>query len=139
MGDLSENFSSAEFACRCGCGFDQVNGRLLEVLEAARSTLFGRRMVLLSGCRCQDHNRSSGGSRLSQHVGFHWDEVRQDFVPGECCAADILVESTLHRYYLVMALLMAGATGIGVAKSFVHADVGNPRFPEIVRPALWNY
>jgi uncharacterized protein YcbK (DUF882 family) len=125
MGDLSEHFSRVEFSCRCGCGFDTPDPALVDLLEAVRS-IFGRRMVVLSGCRCAAHNRAVGGAVQSQHLLGR--------------AADIFVGSTGERYSLVAALLQAGASGVGVAKGFVHGDVGHEE-PElgIIRPALWTY
>jgi hypothetical protein len=133
MGDLSDHFSRVEFSCRCGCGFDTVDPRLIALLERARA-IFGRRMVVLSGCRCKQHNKDEGGAHLSQHMGL------ENGVPTACRAADILVNSTIERHALVRAFLDSGATGVGVAKSFVHGDCGlaDPGLG-IVRPALWTY
>jgi hypothetical protein len=39
MGDLSAHFSRSEFACKCGCGFDDVKPDLIEALEALRAIL----------------------------------------------------------------------------------------------------
>lgn len=54
-------------------------------------------------------------------------------------AADILVNSTGERYALVKALLIAGASGVGVAKSYVHGDTGRSDEGRVIRPALWTY
>jgi uncharacterized protein YcbK (DUF882 family) len=125
MGDLSEHFSRVEFSCRCGCGFDAVAPGLVDLLERTRS-IFGRRMVITSGCRCAAHNRAVGGSQQSQHLAGR--------------AADIHVASTQHRHALVAAFLQAGASGVGVAKGFVHGDVGLADADRgILRPALWTY
>lgn len=67
MGDLSINFSRHEFACKCGCGFNTVDTELLKKLETIRAE-FGMPVSISSGCRCEDHNRSVGGSENSQHL-----------------------------------------------------------------------
>jgi len=67
MGDLSEHFECNEFACKCGCGFRRVDGRLIEALEALRR-VFDRPIHVTSGCRCAPHNRSIGGAAGSQHT-----------------------------------------------------------------------
>jgi uncharacterized protein YcbK (DUF882 family) len=83
-------------------------------------------MVVLSGCRCPAHNRNSKGAQFSQHMAGR--------------AADIFVGSTQERHALVSAFLQAGASGVGVAKGFVHGDVGHSDADRgIVRPALWTY
>ena len=67
MGDLSRNFSRAEFACKCGCGWDTVDARLLEALQVRRST-HGKSIKINSGCRCEIYNEQVGGARTSQHL-----------------------------------------------------------------------
>lgn len=67
MGDITENFNRAEFACKCGCGFDTVDIKLGKVLQALR-THFGKPVEVNSGCRCPEHNRRVGGSPGSQHL-----------------------------------------------------------------------
>lgn len=67
MTRLSPHFARAEFACRCGCGFDTVDVQTLEILEAVRSH-FGSPVTITSGCRCPEHNRRVGGAKNSQHV-----------------------------------------------------------------------
>ena len=32
MGDLTKNFSRSEFACKCGCGFDDIDLVLQSVI-----------------------------------------------------------------------------------------------------------
>ena len=66
MGTLSPHFDREEFACKCGCGYDTVDHRLLEALEAIR-VHFGKPVKVTSGCRCEAHNGAVGGSKNSQH------------------------------------------------------------------------
>lgn len=72
MGDLSPNFSTREFACKCGCGFgslsEHIDPRLIDALEILRSKCGDRRIRINSGCRCQSHNRAVGGAPTSQHL-----------------------------------------------------------------------
>lgn len=65
MGDLSPHFSASEFACR-HCGEVFVHPVLVCCLEELRRTV-GRPLRIVSGYRCDVHNRAVGGARLSQH------------------------------------------------------------------------
>ena len=67
MNSLTPNFKRSEFACKCGCGFDTIDARTLEVLQAVREH-FAVPVVVTSAARCPDHNRAVGGARNSQHV-----------------------------------------------------------------------
>ena len=55
MGDISENFSRSEFACRCGCGFATVDVELIKTLEVVRKQ-FNKPIKINSSCRCEEHN-----------------------------------------------------------------------------------
>lgn len=119
MGDLSANFSKNEFACHCGCGFDAVSRDLVNALQSLRDTL-DEPIHVLSGCRCEHHNKKCGGARHSQHL------------LGK--AADIYIDGLspvkLHEFIEENADVL-GIKGIGLYKTFVHVDVR----PE---PARWH-
>jgi uncharacterized protein YcbK (DUF882 family) len=116
MGDLSEHFSRREFACRCGCGYDVPNQRLLLALEKLRATL-GKPIRINSACRCRAHNAKVGGASDSQHVQGN--------------AADIRVRGLSPRdlYYEAIRVPDFDAGGIGVypRDGFVHVDVRDRR------------
>lgn len=126
MGDLSENFSKIEFACKCGCGYGMADGDvspvLLELLENIRIDVGGV-VRLTSGCRCEQHNQAEGGVKGSVHC------------MGE--AADIQVEGGRHRFIVQKSAHECGAEGVGTANGFVHVDVhkGNVK----PRPSAWIY
>ena len=67
MSDISQHFSRAEFACKCGCGFNTVDTVTLEALEAIRGH-FEAPVMITSACRCIAHNAAVGGAENSQHV-----------------------------------------------------------------------
>lgn len=67
MAKLSKNFDSSEFACKCGCGYDTPDPELIRMLQAARD-LYGKPMIISSGCRCIKHNRAVGGAANSAHI-----------------------------------------------------------------------
>lgn len=125
MGNLTEHFDRAEFACGCGCGTDNVSRLLVTRLQAMRE-LLGRPIVVSSGCRCREHNRAEGGKPDSAHLSS-----RLEF--GE--AADLAAPTGGDRYALVKAALAAGITRIGIGASFVHVDVDGGKEREV----LWTY
>lgn len=63
----SPHFKRAEFACRCGCGADDISPYLVACLEDVRKAL-ARAIIVTSGVRCKDHNAAVGGVANSQHL-----------------------------------------------------------------------
>lgn len=113
MGDLSAHFSKKEFACKCGCGFDTPDPKLVDALEDLRSRL-GVPLTINSACRCEKHNKSEGGSPKSQHL------------LGK--AADIMVPSghsvdSVAFHAENIEAFRKGGIGRYPHKGFVHLDV----------------
>ncbi|SHI09889.1 Peptidase M15 [Pantoea sesami] len=109
MGDLSKNFSRSEFACRCGCGFDDISSELIVVLEGVRLH-FGSPVKITSGCRCEKHNASVGGAPKSQHV--------------QGIAADIVVAGiSSDRVADYLELQFPERYGVGRYSRWTHIDV----------------
>lgn len=106
---LSAHFKRSEFACRCGCGFSDINLQLIDILEDVRSH-FGVPVIVNSGCRCERHNHDVGGSPRSQHVLGN--------------AADIQVKNiTPQRVADYLESKHPGKFGIGRYRTFTHVDV----------------
>lgn len=73
MGNLSQNLSRKEFACKCGCGFDTVDHELVEVLQGCvdhfADLYHTAVMIIITGPnRCIMHNIDVGGADGSQHI-----------------------------------------------------------------------
>lgn len=108
-------FEAWEFACRCGCGADQVSAALIARLEAARA-LWGSPIYVTSGRRCAAHNASPDvkGAQNSRHlIG---------------CAADLRPEAGANFNRFIAALLMffsppADEFIVYREKGFVHVAV----------------
>lgn len=116
---LTPNFSLDEFRCRC-CG--QVNtpaaARLAIELQHVRDEYGPIRLI--SGFRCQRQNEKVGGKLFSQHlIGL---------------AADIACDDDVSRRHLLMLLLAYQIPRIGIAKTYIHADIGT-----ITGPLIWVY
>lgn len=76
MGDLTENLSRHEFACKCGCGFDTVDFDLARILQETVDYFYCKAdadvarvsITINSGCRCKVWNKLQGGSKNSRHM-----------------------------------------------------------------------
>lgn len=110
---ISKNFYREEFACKCGCGFDTVDVRLIEVLQDIRD-YFGKRVWITSGCRCEEHNKKSGGWPSSQHMLGK----AADFVVSDVGA--LQVQAYLKQKY-------KDELGIGCYQHWTHVDSRNYR------------
>lgn len=62
-----KHFKKTEFTCKCGCGFNNIDLKLVKVLEEIRNH-FGQPCTVTSGCRCATHNARVGGVQGSRHV-----------------------------------------------------------------------
>jgi len=112
-------FKRKEFACKCGCGFDTVDYPLIHVLTLLRIR-FKRPVVILSGCRCEKHNREIGGAKHSQHL---LGRAADFYIPG----VDI------ETVYAHIKKLMEGEVyGLGKYKTFIHLDTRSGE-----KPAFW--
>lgn len=64
---LSKSLTRREIACKCGCGFDIIDYKLIETFQALRDYV-GKAIFITSGCRCPEHNKKVGGVEESAHV-----------------------------------------------------------------------
>jgi uncharacterized protein YcbK (DUF882 family) len=114
MGDLSKHFSRSEFECKCGCGYDTVDSKLIELLEKIRTRL-AKPIKITSGCRCHEHNAKVGGSLRSQHkLGRAADIIVTDVDPAVV-------------YRVAEELMRDEDGGIGKYEHFTHIDSRNGR------------
>ena len=100
-------FTVGEFACKCGCGFDEIDHELVQILDALREH-FDVPCRVNSGCRCEAHNALVRGAPRSQHL------------LGK--AADIVIRGIKPSLVAEMAIQL-GATGTKVYDTFTHVDV----------------
>ena len=119
--DKVKNFTQDEFMCKCGCGKAVVIPILVNKLQRLRDYV-NSPIIITSGYRCPNH----GAERRKTWPGAHAHGL----------AADIIVRDVDLRYKVIQAATVINFTGIGVAKTFIHLDVGHPR---AFRPALWTY
>lgn len=110
MNDLSEFFSRKEFACKCGCGFDDISLSLVRNLTSLREIL-DEPIHILSGCRCSKHNKECGGVEHSQHLrGLAADIYITGLMPRQLAH---FIETGTHLVF----------GGIGIYSTFLHVDM----------------
>ncbi len=101
-------FTKEEFTCKCGCGLNNINYKLVQQLDNVR-TNFKHPIIIVSGCRCINHNQQIGGKSNSAHLlGL---------------AVDIKCISSKLRFNLINILLKNKFTRIGISKTFIHVDI----------------
>ena len=107
---LSEHFSDYEFKCKCGnCELVEPPKELIEVLEDVRGH-FGKPITIMSGYRCEVHNKNVGGARYSKHkLGIAADIKVLGASPND------VQEYLLNKY--------TDKYGIGRYAYFTHIDV----------------
>ncbi len=118
MGDMTRDFSRSEFACKCGCGKDNISPKLVGALQALRDTI-GEPIIINCGCRCARHNKDVGGVPNSQHLQGTAADIR--------CAS--LTPRELKKFAEEIPAFANG--GIGLYETFLHVDVRGRR-------ARWN-
>jgi uncharacterized protein YcbK (DUF882 family) len=106
------HFTRDEFTCRCGCGTNLIDDKLVDALDSLREQV-GFAMPVTSGYRCPAHNQkvSSTGPNGPHTTGL---------------AADIGVSRDKAVALLAVALKMH-FTGVGLNQKgegrFVHLDL----------------
>lgn len=111
---ITENFDDSEFSCKCGCGFNIIDHRLVNRLQVVRD-IAGVPIKIHSGCRCQKHNDMVGGEKHSLHLlGLAADwSFGGDGLLKKLCERLINNWSGGFHYYESM--------------NFVHTDIGKRR------------
>lgn len=101
-----------------------MNPEFLRALDRAR-TIAGIPFIITKGggFRTKDYNeelckRNPKASPTSSHL--------------KGLAADIAARGSAQRFAIISALLDVGITRIGIAKTFVHADLDHEKEPELV-------
>ena len=112
---LSKNFESTEFDCKCKnktCTTTEIDPKLVEYLQKIRD-YFGKAVTINSAYRCEKHNKSVGGASQSKHKFGQ--------------AADIKV-SGIKPLKVAQYAEFIGIKGIGQYSNFVHIDTRTNKF-----------
>ena len=109
---VSPNFKVKEFRCRDGSDLIVIHPQLPLLLEAMRTLLQGRPIIVNSGFRTPSYNRRVGGAVRSMHLyGMAADIYSNHFSP--------------EKMNEVAEALGAGASAL--YSGFLHVDVGLER------------
>ena len=60
MATDTQNFRVSEFACHCGCGYNVIDQRVIDMAQTIREAL-GVPVHVNSGCRCEKRNAAVSG------------------------------------------------------------------------------
>jgi len=105
--NLETCFQMDEIVCSCGCGAMPIDDAVIALQNLRQLCDFP--FVINSGARCENHNRSIGGSEKSKHI--------------DGIAFDIKCSESWKRGLILKYAHGCGFHGIGIAKDFVHLDL----------------
>lgn len=117
------NFTREEFACGCGCGFDEIDPLIVSALQRLRDEV-QRPVIVNSGCRCRSHNAAVKGSKTSQHLRGKAADIKIDGM------APIQIIDVIRRLYLDGEIYVGYVYAINGRS--VHVDVRAPQ-SQVVR------
>ena len=117
MAQDTKNFKVSEFTCKCGCGFNNVDQRLMDMAQKIRDDL-GVAIKINSGCRCAKHNAKVGGVKNSTHTrGFAADL--------SCSLGAKAILKSVQKLYAEGKL--NDLSFCKEYKTFIHIDCGQKR------------
>lgn len=122
MSWLWKSFSPQEVACPC-CGEIYNDVISMNAIQEVRN-IIGKPILLNSAHRCGIHNAKVGGAPMSMHKKLAFDISLRNH----------------DKYELLEACKRVGFKGYGYYQTFLHVDMGRPRFwysGDIARK-LWN-
>lgn len=120
-------FTREEFACKCGCGTNEISDVFVTKLDALREEL-GFPLPVNSGYRCPDHNDAvSSTGRAGPHTTGQAVDLRVD---------------RKRAFQVVTRASFYGFTGMGLKQKgngrFIHLDT-LPNADGQPRPTVWTY
>ena len=122
-----EFFTPDEFACRCGCGQNEIDPEFVQWLDSIRRRL-GWPFVVTSGYRCPEHPIEAKKAQPGAHATG--------------VAADIHCFGE-KAHELIELALVEGVRGLGVNQRgdidgrFIHLDLSDDG--KRPRPWVWSY
>jgi len=115
---ITEKFYRDEFACKCLCGYDDINIPFVNALQVVRSA-YGKPIRISSACRCEAHNKAVNGSDSSSHkLGF---------------AADIILPESATDTKILITLCLRHFRRVFIYKTFIHVDCDPEKDQDVCR------
>lgn len=111
------HFKPSEMTCKCGCGTNNTDLRLMKIFENYIRPHFGNKPIIItSGCRCSKHNKAVGGVQGSRHV---LGKAADFYIPGVPVATLLnycqsLVNQGILRYTYTNSKNMNGVVHIDI-------------------------
>jgi uncharacterized protein YcbK (DUF882 family) len=109
-------FKISEFDCP-HCGKNEMDQNFINRLDKAREYA-ATPFIISSGYRCKKHNKEVGGSESSSHL--------------KGLAADIVVVHSVQRYKILMGLIGAGFSRIGLGETYIHVDYDETKQSKVI-------
>lgn len=116
MGDLSNNLSRYEVACKCGCGFATADIVTVKMFEQARKFEGNKPVAPNSWCRCHHYNEIV---QMDANENYIPNSSKSKHMEGIACDFPSDNPKALFDY---LDNLYLDSCGIGVYNSFVHFD-----------------
>ena len=114
-----KHFKRSEFKCKCGCGADRIDIRLVKILDDIRD-YYGKPAIITSGVRCPQHNKAVGGTSNSWHLSTRGGKA-SDFYVNNVKVTDLLSHCIDLRN---QGKIRYTYTNNGSMKGVVHIDIG---------------
>lgn len=116
MGNLSPNFDSTEFMCKCGCGKFIKNMELIQMLERLRENMNAAAIIVTSGTRCPAHSVNVGGASTDAHTKGIAADIRVNKKDGTTYTSGTIAREAEK----------IGFSGIGIIDNIhCHVDIRN--------------
>ena len=115
----TKNVKVSEFSCHCGCGYNVIDQRVMDIAQRLREEL-GVPVRVNSGCRCERHNARCGGVKGSYHVKGKAADLSCKLGAVKMFEAVKRLEGAGELPGLEYCILYRG-------KNFIHVDCGGKR------------
>ena len=129
MAKDTTHFKVSEFACKCGCGKDDIDQRVVDMAETIRTAL-GVPVKVNSGCRCEKRNAAVGGVKKKYDKAGKLISKGSNHMYG--LAADLSCELGAVKMFDTVKKLHAEGKLPELDyciryKTFIHIDCGGKR------------
>lgn len=101
--DNIKYFKQSEFTCKCGCGLNNMDLKVVKIADEIREH-FGQACIVNSGTRCASHNKKVGGVSNSRHLSGKAVDIYVKNVNGNTLLAytkELVKQNKLRYTYLI--------------------------------------